>query len=478
MAKSTLFDEVLRPLLSTPTPIPARLAYTPEFEAACAKLGKSPSTDEKHLLWERFLELREGRRPSERLADDNLVDDKPINQTQRASPALADDELIFPESLFVEPINSRPSVMPKADFPAIKVSSAKLPSHESDTNSAGIDHNLKRQRLLAEVADSNFGTIDRRLVYLLQKFPETRDSYTALAIKYWKVFESNIIENWNPLELEILFELESIESINRQRRFIQNTLKLFPGMEDIKQYRMVYQEQLQRYLAAHRDTAPEIRFYLDETGNEGDKAYTGVGGICIANWKQYDKHAAALSLWRQNQNWPEPIHFAESGVARLDRAVSLLGQLERRRGGVLFLGYSMNSRGTPANAIYSLFVHLIIDSLRQLDSQKCITEPRMVRVIKEAEPGFDELYLPSMEKSLAELTDLEFEGRIGIEPIETMTKGHHVLLECADLIAGGMQRRALFNKQNPKDRLADAVFNVTGFADIKDEGALYRFFGK
>jgi hypothetical protein len=39
-----------------------------------------------------------------------------------------------------------------------------------------------------------------------------------------------------------------------------------------------------------------------------------------------------------------------------------------------------------------------------------------------------------------------------------------------------MQRRALGKGRNPKDRLAEAVINVTGFEEGNDTGALFKSF--
>ena len=49
-------------------------------------------------------------------------------------------------------------------------------------------------------------------------------------------------------------------------------------------------------------------------------------------------------------------------------------------------------------------------------------------------------------------------------------------LECADLVAGGVQRRVLFKGRNPKDRLAESIENVTGFETAADAGALFKIF--
>jgi hypothetical protein len=81
-----------------------------------------------------------------------------------------------------------------------------------------------------------------------------------------------------------------------------------------------------------------------------------------------------------------------------------------------------------------------------------------------------------MTKQLSEVVALEFPGTMTVLPVEAVTKGRTVFLECADLIAGGMQRRALYNGRNPKDRLAEAVINVTGFEDGAEAGTIFKHY--
>jgi hypothetical protein len=257
---------------------------------------------------------------------------------------------------------------------------------------------------------------------------------------------------------------------------IQNELRLFRGVEETRRAREAMQMEFHEYLAAHRDSLPEVRFYLDETGNEGDKTYIGIAGICIINWKQFEKHYAALEQWRSEKGWPETIHFSETNTDKVDRAVSLLQQLQSRRAGILFLGYSLASRGRTHEDLFSLFIQLVVDSLKFLRECNCLGENCRVRVIKEAELGFDQLFLHKMTKQLAEVVALEFPGRLAVLPVEAVGKGRTVLLECADLIAGGMQRRARSKGRNPKDRLAEAVINVTGFEDSADTGTVFKYY--
>jgi hypothetical protein len=140
----------------------------------------------------------------------------------------------------------------------------------------------QRNRLLADIANSRLATQEQRVARILERYPETRESDIALCLRYWRTFQAETIERWDPLELEILFELDRMDTLGRARRFIQNDLRLFRGMEDTRKAREAIQREFHEYIAAHRDTLPEIRFYLDETGNEGDKTYTGVA-VCASS---------------------------------------------------------------------------------------------------------------------------------------------------------------------------------------------------
>lgn len=332
----------------------------------------------------------------------------------------------------------------------------------------------RKCRSTAPTKITRIGTMEQRVAYILHHFPETRDSDTALCIRYWKKFQADVIAQTQPLVLEVLFGLDRIETLGRIRRFIQNQLRLFRGLNETRKDRDAMQIEFHEYLAARQQSLPEVRFYLDETG--GDLTYTGIAGICVINWKQFEIHCAALEQWRSRQGWPETIHFCDTGDSKVDRAVSLLHQLQKRRAGVLFLGYAVNSRGRTDRDQLTLFVQLVLDSLRYLRSQGCLSEPRSVRVIKEAQTGFDNVYLRPLTQQLGEAVALEFPGVLHVLPVEPVPKGRTVLLECADVIAGGMQRRALHRGRNPKDRLAEAVINVTGFEDADDPSALFKYF--
>jgi hypothetical protein len=465
MSKKNNPTKLLFDLARDKGPDVVHLPYSSEFEAFCNKITPKATTEDKHSIWERLIDGRDVE-----LVSTGQAEPAQIQSSSTLQP------VPFALSTPLLARSARPQEKNGLLFELDSPVSDLQPWSVSDGPKLLPEQEERRQKMLADLADSHLATREQKVACILQKFPETRDSDTALCIRYWKKFQADVLERWRPLELEVLFGLDRIETIGRVRRIIQNDLGLFRGVEEIRRGRDAMQAEFHEYLAAHRGSFPEIRFYLDETGNEGDKAFMGIAGICVLNWKQFEKHHAAIELWRSKQGWPETIHFSETGADKIDRAVALLRQLQSRRSGVLFLGYSLRSQGRTSNDLLTLFIQLVVDSLKHLHKCGCPIENRSIRVIKEADHGFDTFYLPKMNKELSEMVAQEFPEMLTVLPVEAVTKGRSVLLECADLIAGGMQRRVLFKGHNPKDRLAETIINVTGLEDSTDAGTIFKYF--
>lgn len=334
----------------------------------------------------------------------------------------------------------------------------------------------QRRDLLARLGNSNLATIEAKVADVLQRFPETRDNDTALALRFWTSFEAAELESIDPASLDVLYSLQNSETIVRSRRHIQNELGLFEGRDRTRQLRSQLQMQFYQMMSERRSDDPEVRLYLDETGNEPSSRFTGVAGICVMSWRFYEIHHAALEQWRERQAWPETIHFADLRDGTIDRALLLLAQLRRRRRGLLFLGHSVPSRGLTHPFLMDLFIQLTCDCIGKIRDLGCLNKPTAITVIKEAEEGFDCMYVPAIRAELERRFAREFPNRAYLRKIEPLPKGREVLLECADLIASSMQRKALFGGFNPKDKLAEAVFNVTGFGDHRESGVVFRSF--
>lgn len=331
----------------------------------------------------------------------------------------------------------------------------------------------ERQVLLAALGDSDYGKVEQKVADILQRYPETRNSHTRLAIEYWSRFHAESLAAWDRLDLDVLLELENFENIERAARNIQNTLELWSGSERFKTLRDSRQLQFHQYFAEQQKGDPEVRLYLDETGTGNKSGYLAVAGICAADWRQYERYHAALCQWRQRLNFPGTLHAAEITDDNT-RHLALLNELNKRKGGLLFVAHVMRARAVTHRELESLFVQIALDTLRALDESQCLLQPKGLLIVKEADEGFDKVFLPRMRTELAEALAADFLGRVYLKGIESVPKGREVMLEAADQIVHALQRRALYGGRNPKDQVAEAAMNATGLEDPREKGVVLR----
>ena len=332
----------------------------------------------------------------------------------------------------------------------------------------------ERDRLLASLAASELGTIEARCAQILQTYPETRDSDIELSLRYWAEYEADIIAEAKPLELDVLHALQPMATLIRCRQRIQNDFGLFIGTRRTRGFRDERQMQFYQYLAEQSSENAECCFYIDETGSEPQGRFVGIGGICILDVRAFSMRHSALRHWRVEQGWVETLHFSAADSKAESRFIALLAELRRHRAGLLFLGYAALCRGNRDSVLASLIVQLVGDALARADKLGCLGGPRSVRVIKEAADGFDALHLDAIKSDLADHLAHRFPQRVHLAGVQPLPKGREVLLECADVIAASMKRRWESGSSIHKDRIAEAVMNVTGFEDERTNAAIYK----
>lgn len=344
-------------------------------------------------------------------------------------------------------------------------------THAVESLSADVEQ--QRQVLLAALANSDYGTVEQKVAYILQRYPETRNSHTRLAIQYWLKFNADKLANWDRLSLDVLLEVENFENIERAARNIQNTLKLWSGGERYKTLRDARQLLFSEYFAEQRKGDPEIRLYLDETGTDQKSGFLGVAGVCAADWRQYGRYHAALCQWRERLNYPGTLHASQI-TDDITGHLALLAEVNKRKGGLLFVAHVMRARGMTHTELEALFVQVVLDTLRNLDDSACLNEPKALLVTKEANSGFDSVFLRPLRADLEDALAAEFLRRVYLKDVQSVPKGREVMLEVADQIAHALLRRTLHRGHHPKDRVAEAVMNVTGFEDPREKGIVFK----
>lgn len=334
----------------------------------------------------------------------------------------------------------------------------------------------RRIELLAALARSDLGTIEAKVAQILQDYPETRESDTELAIRLWLRWCGKVLADNDSMGIRVLHLLKpGLESITRARRRVQNTLGLFQGSPRTQLFRGELQLEFHNYSKEVSGNEPEIRFYLDESGNESNSEFVSVGGVCIIDWRQYEKYHAALTQWRANCGRLHPFHFMTLGDSEESVYMKWLDQLQKYRGGLLFCGYALQAqRGANLHLRY-IYLHLIMDSLHRLEKAGCLNEPRRLVIEKESETGFDRFELPTLNAELSQLVHAKFDQRIKFESVKSSPKGSDVMLEYADVIASSIVRRLKHPNSHAKSRVSDAVLRVTGL-NQDGEQAVFQLF--
>lgn len=103
--------------------------------------------------------------------------------------------------------------------------------------------NEKQERLEAEkaatvraVASAKFDTIQERVAWVLNHFPDTRNSDIALQLKYWERFEPDLYDG-RAVEPKDMFKLTRLTSLQRTGAKIQNSYGLFQASPNVKRRR-------------------------------------------------------------------------------------------------------------------------------------------------------------------------------------------------------------------------------------------------
>ena len=71
----------------------------------------------------------------------------------------------------------------------------------------------------------------RKIVDLFNKYPETRDNYAALVLRYWGLYETNALRGYD------FKRLTSPEFITRISRKLQNDKEMFQPTQDTQKKR-------------------------------------------------------------------------------------------------------------------------------------------------------------------------------------------------------------------------------------------------
>ena len=101
----------------------------------------------------------------------------------------------------------------------------------------------EKKDLLASLAGADFSKQKTKVAYILNLYPEARDSDITLTLKYWETFQSDIFNPKGILPKD-LFRLERMHYLVRARAKIQNEYNLFTANSEVKRFRRKHEDKM------------------------------------------------------------------------------------------------------------------------------------------------------------------------------------------------------------------------------------------
>jgi hypothetical protein len=168
---------------------------------------------------------------------------------------------------------------------------------------------LERERgeLLARVAASEISTMRNRIAWLMNRFPDTRNSDVVLQIRHWEVFESDIF-NGRSVQVDDLYKLTRLTSVARERARIQNQYRLFLADPAVQERRGTLEED-EREKAVKTPDYPVYTVYLDESGKTSPHLIVGSLWFLSSGMESLDLYRESQRL-KEVRKFDGEFHFA------------------------------------------------------------------------------------------------------------------------------------------------------------------------
>ncbi|GGA65221.1 DUF3800 domain-containing protein [Ornithinibacillus halotolerans] len=333
----------------------------------------------------------------------------------------------------------------------------------------------RRQALQIAVANGNTDTLIRKVAYILNKFPETRNSDIALQVQYWRTFEGF---TGNSVSTDKLFEYERLTSITRSRQKIQNEYKLYQADKPVRKWRRNLDELEREKQIANKPEMPIIFIYADETGKQ-DK-YVIVASIWILNERAHADVFNNLKEWRTAnknlENFPKEFHFKEvdNRGKDLHHYINFFDTFMGNSEMVSFKAVTVNKqkldRMSVSDIIKNLYTQLVRTGIEHEKSTGRISPPKQISYTKDDE-GESRYQLIQIQQDLSDMLKIQHDEDFKLNSFASLPSDRFDLLQIADLFAASLNRRYNLqpnsNNRNAKDGLTNHILNAVDLVEFR-----------
>jgi Protein of unknown function (DUF3800) len=315
----------------------------------------------------------------------------------------------------------------------------------------------EKAAIQSAVVSAKFDTIQERVAWILNHYPDTRNSDITLQLKYWERFEPDLYAG-GAIEPADMYKLTRLTSLQRARAKIQNSYGLFQASPDVRRRRGKLSEEEREKAATQQPDVPIFAVYADESGKTQEHLVVG------SMWFPYAEELASLTLaigrLKERHGFKGELHFKEISAGKLPfyRDVArLVGEMAST---FSFKAVSVERRGigNVDNALRDLFYVLLREGVRhEVESGRAVL-PRKLQLLKDAEePGSDKLLLDWLKDQMTTAAANQFGDELEPDVFRVEDSELSEVLQMTDLFTGSISRQlnATGSKVQSKDEFAE-----------------------
>ena len=322
----------------------------------------------------------------------------------------------------------------------------------------------ERQRLEEAVQKSRLDTLQERVAWVLNYYPEARDSDFRLQVEFWKTFTPELVPGGR-VHLDDYARLAPLTSIVRARAKIQNEYKLFQASPEVREYRGTLETEEREKARAQKQTYPLFSVFADESGKNADHLI--VGSIWILHPPEVLRLTIDAQRWRKERRFDDEFHFKDIDGANLPTYLEFAEWMVAASAVVSFRSMSVERRGIGRQdqALEELYYHLLLEGVDHEHHTGRAPLPRSLALTKDLEEqGRDNLFLAGLRDALLQATSGRFGGQLSVDSLRADDSKGQVLLQMADLYTGSINRilNVEANPGNPKYEFATYLLSQLG----------------
>ncbi|HIF9245186.1 TPA: DUF3800 domain-containing protein [Photobacterium damselae] len=341
----------------------------------------------------------------------------------------------------------------------------------------------KKELLLRSIDGCNFSTLEHKVGWILNHYPECRNSDIKCQLHYWNTFQRDLFNlNSGSITVDNYSKLLPLTSITRPRAKIQNDYNLFLANEEVRKYRGTLRGEHEANAVKNKNIEKSYLVFADESGKT--EKFLLVGSLWILDGVDTAKITLAVEKWRAKYNFNREIHFKEIKRGNIDAYLDLIDVIKDNSTAISFKAIGVERVGIAKvnDALNKLFYYLLVEGVKHEHESGRAPLPRKLKFIKdEEEAGSDKMMLKDIENSLDIYSGAKLHNELSLSNFYTMASKDSIFVQIADLFTGAINRKLNgVDNSGPKDILADkllASFGITKSAsnfDIIGDCAIYE----